>query len=77
MYDCDILAIITSVIKGWGGSRCGLSFKNTLQLQIVHLYFTINFLAIISRDIILPFKYMLCVNDVICKSNKFSHSSKM
>lgn len=77
MHHYVIFAIITSDRKGWGGSRCRVSFKNLFQLQTGHLYFTINIITIISGDIILPCKYMLYVNDVICKSNKFCRGSKM
>lgn len=70
-------SITISATKRWGGERYGMSFKNILELQTVHLHFTISILTIISRNIILPLKYVLYVNDVICKSNKFSHSSKM
>lgn len=77
MHHYHIFAIITSVRKDWGGWRCRMSFKNLLQLQTGHLYFATNIITIIAGDIILPFKYMLCVSDAICKSNKFSHGSKM
>lgn len=59
--------ITISATRRWGGARYKMSFKNILELQTVHLHFTINTLTIISRNIILPLKYMLYMNDVICK----------